>query len=149
MSEVIEICITKKFGDNMQSVSMIDVIKSKGILDDRYFSENQNLDTQITLIESENIDNYNKSAKTNIPYIHFRRNLITKGINLNQLIGKDLLIGDVRIKGHRLCDPCKYLQDKLNQKNFVKNFLNKGGLRCEIITGGKILVNSKIIILNN
>ena len=141
--------ITKKFGDKMQNVSMIDVVESKGILDDRYFSDNQNLDTQITLIESENIDYFNEKSKTNISYIDFRRNIITKGIKLNELVGKEILIGEVIIKGHRLCDPCKYLQDKLQQKSLFKNLTylyKKGGLRCEILSSGRISVNDKIKI---
>ena len=88
-----------------------------------------------------------KISKTNIPYIDFRRNIITKGIRLNELVGKEILIGEVRIKGHRLCDPCKYLQEKLQQKNLFKNlsyFYKRGGLRCEILSNGKISINDKI-----
>ena len=140
MSKVIEICITKNSGNKMHNVSMIEVVESKGIINDRYFSENQNFDTQITLIESENIDNYNNLKKTKIPYIDFRRNIVTNGLILNDLINKELLIGDAIIKVHRLCHPCKYLQEKLKQSNFIKEFLHKGGLRCEILTDGKINV---------
>ena len=95
----------------------------------------------------ENIDYYNEISNSNIPYIDFRRNIITKGINLNELVGKEILIGQVRLKGHRLCPPCKYLQDKLKQKNLVKNLVNRGGLRCEILSYGKISVSDKIKIL--
>ena len=63
------------------------------------------------------------------------------------MVGKEILIGKVRIKGHRLCNPCKYLQDKLQQKNLVKNLLNRGGLRCEILSNGKIFVCDKIKIV--
>ena len=66
---------------------------------------------------------------------------------MNDLINKEILIGDTKIKAHRLCDPCKYLQDKLTQKSLVKNFINRGGLRCEVITSGKISVDDHIIVL--
>ena len=150
MSEVIKICIAKKSGDEMVDVTVIQVIAKKGIVNDRYFNENSDSDedTQITLIEQENIDYYNNISHTNIPYINFRRNIITSGINLNDLVGKEMLIGDVRMKGHRLCNPCKYLQDKLVQDNFVKKLLNRGGLRCEILSNGRISVNSEITILD-
>ena len=144
MSEVSKICITNKSAEEMQEVNTVEVIASKGIVKDRYFNENNNQDIQITLIESENIDYYNQISETNIPYISFRRNIITKGIQLNDLVGKEFLIGNVKIKGHRLCAPCRYLQEMLKQKNLVKKLLNRGGLRCEILTDGIISVNDPI-----
>ena len=150
MSIVIKICVAEKSGKEVQDVNSVEVIANKGIVDDRYFKDNNDKDIQITLIESENIDDFNEKSKTSIPYIDFRRNIITKGIKLNELVGKEILIGEVRIKGHRLCDPCKYLQDKLKQKNLFKNlayFYKKGGLRCEILSSGRIFVNDKINIV--
>ncbi len=144
MSEVSKICTTNKSAEEMKDVNTVEVIASKGIVKDRYFNENNNQDIQITLIESENIDYYNQISETNIPYISFRRNIITKGIQLNDLVGKEFLIGNVKIKGHRLCAPCRYLQEMLKQKNLVKKLLNRGGLRCEILTDGIISVNDPI-----
>ena len=144
MSEVSKICITNKSAEEMQDVNTVEVIASKGIVNDRYFNENNDQALQITLIESENIDYYNQISETNIPYISFRRNIITKGIQLNDLVGKEFLIGNVKIKGHRLCAPCRYLQEMLKQKNLVKKLLNRGGLRCEILTDGIISVNDPI-----
>ena len=144
MSEVSKICITNKSAEEMEDVNTVEVIASKGIVNDRYFNENNDQALQITLIESENIDYYNQISETNIPYISFRRNIITKGIQLNDLVGKEFLIGNVKIKGHRLCAPCRYLQEMLKQKNLVKKLLNRGGLRCEILTDGIISVNNPI-----
>ena len=50
----------------------------------------------------------------------------------------------MRVKAHDLCRPCKYLQESLNQKNLIKELLQKGGLRCEILTNGKIFVGDEI-----
>ena len=144
MSEVSKICITNKSAEEMQEVNTVKVIASKGIVNDRYFNENNDQALQITLIESENIDYYNQISETNIPYISFRRNIITKGIQLNDLVGKEFLIDNVKIKGHRLCAPCRYLQEMLKQKNLVKKLLDRGGLRCEILTDGIISVNNLI-----
>ena len=144
MSEVSKICITNKSSEEMQDMNTVEVIANKGIVNDRYFNENNDQALQITLIESENIDYYNQISETNIPYISFRRNIITKGIQLNDLVGKEILIGNVKIKGHRLCAPCRYLQEMLKQKNLVKKLLNRGGLRCEILTDGIISVNDPI-----
>ena len=144
MSIVTKICFTEKSGKEIQEVSRVEVIANKGIVNDRYFSENNDQDLQITLIESENIDYYNEISETKIPYINFRRNIITKGIQLNDLVHKEFLIGNIKVKGHRLCAPCRYLQELLKQKNLVKKLLNRGGLRCEILTDGIISVNDPI-----
>ena len=147
MSEVSKICITNKSSEEMQDIDSIKVLANKGIINDRYFNENNDQDIQITFIESENIDYVNEISSTSVPYINFRRNIITKGIKLNKLVDKEFIIGNVKIKGHRLCNPCKYLQDKLNIENLVKNLVNRGGLRCEILTDGRISVKDKIKIL--
>ena len=151
MSIVSKICIAPISGKKMIEISSVEVIANKGILNDRYFKDENEKDIQLTLIESENIDYFNEKSKTKIADIDFRRNIITKGINLNNLIGKEILIGEVRIKGQRLCDPCKYLQEKLQENNTFKNMTylyKRGGLRCEILTSGKISNDDKIEVVN-
>ena len=147
MSLVSNICIADKSGDNIKTASSVEVIANKGIVNDRYFSDQSKKDTQITLIESENIDHFNEISGTNFVASDFRRNIITKGIRLNDLINKRIKVGEVNMLVHRLCDPCKYLQDLLSHKNLVKNLLNKGGLRCEVLSSGEISIEDKIIIL--
>jgi MOSC domain-containing protein YiiM len=147
MSIVSNICITTESGQQMEVKQSVEVLANKGILQDRYFNEINEKDTQITLIESENVEYINKSMGTNFLDIDFRRNIITKEIRLNQLVGKKIKVGQVSMKVHRLCDPCKYLQDLLKQKNLVKTLLNKGGLRCELLTDGKISINDNIEVL--
>ena len=147
MSKVFKICITKESGKDIEDIDSISVIANKGIENDRYFNDDNDNDVQLTLIEKENIDYYNSISKSDIPYINFRRNIITSGIKLNDLVGKELFVGNVKIKVHRLCDPCKYLQDKLNDNNLVKKLVNKGGLRCQVITDGIISVNDEINII--
>ena len=70
--------------------------------------------------------------------------LTEEGIKLNELLGSEFLIGKVKVKAHDLCNPCKYLQESLKQKNLVKELLRKAGLRCEILTGGKIIIGDEI-----
>ena len=147
MYSVVNICITSESGKKMESMNSIKVIANKGIVNDRYFKENNDKNNQITLIESENVDYYNKISGTNFIPKDFRRNVITKGISLNKLVGKEILIGEVRLKIHDLCEPCRYLQELLGEKNLVKKLLNRGGLRCELLTNGNINVNDPIKIL--
>ena len=147
MSYVSNICITEESGEKMQEINSVEVIANKGIVSDRYFKEDNDKDIQITLIQSENVDYYNQISGTNFSPTDFRRNIITKGISLNELVGKEILVGKVKMKAHRLCDPCRYLQELLVQKNLVKKLLNRGGLRCELLTNGSIKVDDVIKIL--
>ena len=143
---VIEIGITKNSKESVQPVVCVEVDAGKGLVHDRYFKQNNDKKNQITLIEIENINHYNNISRTNISAINFRRNIITEGIKLNNLVGKEICLGKVKIKAHDLCRPCKYLQESLNQKNLIKEFLQKGGLRCEILTDGKICAGDPIKI---
>ena len=144
MGKVVEIGIADTKGNKIKRVNYIEALKGKGLKNDRKFKENNQKECQITLIEIENINYFNDISKTNIPSVDFRRNIITKNIRLNNLVGKEFSVGNVKLKAHDLCRPCKYLQDKLKQNNIIKEFLHKGGIRCEILSSGKISVGDII-----
>ena len=144
MPKVIEIAISESSGKVMKNVDSVESIAGKGLVNDRHFKEKNEKKSQITLIEIENINQYNQISGTSILPKDFRRNIITEGIRLNELVGSEFFIGNVKVKAHDLCRPCKYLQESLKQKNLVKELLHKAGLRCEILTSGKIFVGNKI-----
>ena len=144
MGKVFEIGISKIKGNKIENVNEIEAVKGKGLLNDRKFKENNQKERQITLIEIENIIHFNTISQINILAIDFRRNIITKGIKLNELLEKEFFVGNIKLKAHDLCRPCKYLQEKLKQNNFIKEFMNKGGLRCEILNSGTINVGDII-----
>ena len=144
MAKVVEIGITDTKGNQIKNVNDVEALEGKGLLNDRKFRENNQKERQITLIEIENINYFNNKYKINIPPVNFRRNIITENVKLNDLVGEEFFVGKVKLKAHDLCRPCKYLQNKLNQNNFIKEFLHKGGLRCEILTSGKISVGDLI-----
>ena len=148
MSEVYKIGITINNNKPINEVSSINVLANKGIVGDRHFKQFNDPYNQLTLIESENIDYYNIKHGLNIPYIDFRRNIITKGIKLNDLVGKKILVGKVELEGIDLCRPCKHLCEVLGQENIIKEFLRRGGIRCQILTSSSIKINDKINILN-
>ena len=148
MAEVLKIGITPNNNQPIKEVNSIEVLANKGIVGDRHFHDFNDPYNQLSLIESENIDEYNISFGLNIPYIDFRRNIITKGIKLNDLIGKKLKVGTVELEAIDLCRPCRHLMEMLDQKNILKEFLRKGGLRCQILSSSKINVGDKIEIIN-
>ena len=148
MSKVLKLGITTNNNKKIVEVKSIDVLANKGIVGDRHFNEYNDPYCQLSLIESENIDYYNTKYGLNIPYTDFRRNVITKGINLNNLIGKKLQIGNVKVEGVDLCRPCKHLTEMLNQENILKEFLRRGGLRCQILSSSSISIGDEIKILD-
>ena len=95
MAKVFEIAITQNFKGKMETVNNINVIAGKGIMGDRYFKENNDKKNQITLIEKENIDYFNKLNNTQIKSVEFRRNIITEEVRLNELVGKVFSLGNV------------------------------------------------------
>ena len=145
MGKVVEIGIANIKGNQIKNVDKVEALKGKGLQNDRKFSENNQKERQVTLIEIENINHFNNISKTNIQPLDFRRNIVTKNIRLNDFVGKEFFVGNIKLKAHDLCRPCKYLQESLQQKNTVKEMLHTGGLRCEILSSGKIYINDQII----
>ena len=148
MGEVLKLGIAKNNNQPIKEVSFIEVLANKGIIGDRHFHEFNDPYNQLSLIESENIDDYNIRFGLNIPYIDFRRNVITKGIRLNDLVGKKLKVGSVELDAIDLCRPCRHLTEMLSQKNVLKEFLRKGGIRCQILSSSDIHVGDKIELIS-
>ena len=144
MSRVLKLGISSENNKDIKEVEFIEVLANKGIVGDRHFNDYNDPYCQLSLIESENIDHYNTKYGLKIPYVDFRRNIVTKGIKLNELVGNKLLIGNVKVKVVDLCRPCKHLTEMLNQENILKEFLRKGGLRCQILSSSKINVGDII-----
>ena len=145
MGKVLEIGISENKSNKIVNVNEVEAIKGKGLVGEKHFKENNNQRCQITLIEIENINHYNKITGTQIPAINFLRNIVTEGIRLNALVGKEFFIGKIKVRANDLCRPCKNLQESFKQKNTVKELLHTGGLRCEIMSSGKIFINDQII----
>ena len=99
MGNVFKLGITSDNNKNIKEVESIEVLANKGVVGDRHFNEFNDPYCQLSLIESENIDYYNLKYGLNIPYLNFRRNIVTKGIRLNELIGKKIQIGNVEVEG--------------------------------------------------
>ena len=148
MSKVFKLGITSNNNKKIEEVESIEVLANKGVVGDRHFDNYNDPYCQLSLIEAENIDEYNLKFGLNIPYLDFRRNIITKGIKLNDLVGKKLSIGNVEVEGIDLCRPCRHLTEMLDQENILKEFLRKGGLRCQILSSSLIKVGDSIKVLS-
>ena len=147
MPKIKAINITNLSGESTIYVNQAILERNKGIINDRYYKNFKKKYEQVTLIESEKISDFNNNIKRKFNYKDFRRNIITTGINLNKMINKKIQINNVVLKIHQLCQPCRYLQNKLSVDNLVKLLTNNGGVRAEIVQSGIISTFDEIKII--
>jgi len=144
MGKIEAISITNTSEANTFYVNQAYLEKGKGIVNDRYYGNFKEKKEQVTLINIEEINNFNKQVRQNIEPKDFRRNIIVSGIDLNELINKQIKINEITLRIHEICQPCKYLQERLKISSLVKMLVNKSGVRAEIINSGNLSVGDKI-----
>lgn len=133
----------------MASVDEVHAVPGKGLDGDRYFAEAGTYSNQpgsgrdVTLIEIETIEALKRDYKIELDPKDSRRNIATRGVALNHLVGREFKVGEVTLRGSRLCDPCSHLE-KLTAKGVMRGLIHRGGLRAEILTDGTIQVGDAI-----
>ena len=137
------IFIAPQPNSQQQSLKKINVIAGKGIVGDRNYDQHRWQGQNITLIEIENINNFNNNYQQKVSIEGTRRNLITQGVLLNELVGQEFFIGSIKLLGTELCEPCHSLSEKLASKlvsklQVLKAFTNKAGIRARILSSGEI-----------
>jgi len=147
MGKIEAINISNISEENTFYINQAYLEKGKGIVNDRYYGNFKEKKEQVTIINIEEINNFNNQLNLSIEPKDFRRNIIVSEINLNELINKKIKINEVILKIHEICQPCKYLQNKLKIPNLVKMLVNKSGVRAEIINSGYLSVENNISIL--
>ena len=131
------------------SVGEIQAIAGKGLEGDRYFrktgsfSKTPGSGREVTLIELEAIEALTREYQIDIDPGQARRNIVTRGVALNHLIDREFAVGEVVLRGTRLCDPCSHLE-KLTVKGIMRGLIHRGGLRADIVRGGMIRVGDTI-----
>src|ERR1700686_518813 len=133
-----------------QSLRQVMAIPGEGLEGDRYALKTGTFyepgpDYELTLIEAEAVEALQREIQVELAPGDARRNIVTRNVPLNHLVGKEFAIGEVRIRGIRLCEPCDHLQ-KVTGKPVIKGLLHRGGLRAQILTPGTISVGDKITI---
>lgn len=143
--KVFKIFITDMPGNEMQSISSASLVAGKGIEGDRYFNGKgtfseklkNNPAVELTLIEKEVIDQFNLIHNQNLSYGDFRRNIVTEGFRLNDYVDKEFTLGNITLKGIRLCEPCSHLAETVNSL-VLPHLVGLGGLRAQILSSGNI-----------
>ena len=151
-AEVVSIFTAPEAEAPMEVLESVEAIQGQGLKGDRYFkNEGTFSDTiespsdEITLIESEMVEAFNERGGVTLERHAFRRNLLTKGVSLNALVGKTFKVGDVTLKGTRLCEPCNHLATIVHKD--VLQMVHQAGLRAGIVSSRTIQVGDPIQVL--
>ena len=145
---VISINIAADAAAPMQSVNEARAVPGQGLEGDRYFEHKGTFskplpDRELTLIEAEAIEAMKRELDVDYGLGDSRRNVVTRGVPLNHLAGKEFWIGEVKARGLRLCEPCSHLQ-KLSHEKVLPGLVHRGGLRAQILTAGLIRVGETV-----
>jgi MOSC domain-containing protein YiiM len=130
-------------GQPMQAVKEVRAVAGRGLEGDRYFertgtfSELPGTGREVTLIESEAVASAGRDYGLDLAPGDARRNIVTAGVPLNHLVGREFIVGEARLRGMRLCEPCAHLA-RLTRRPVVRSLTHRGGLRAEIVAGGMI-----------
>ena len=154
MSEptVSEIYLSPTAAGKIHAVDSARAFAGRGLEGDRYatnagtFSAKPGTGRQFTLIEAEAIEAYVAEFGHPLTVAETRRNVVTRGVRLNELVGREFLIGDVRVLGCRLCEPCTHLVRLTGNEQVLPGLEHRGGLRAELLSDGIIHVGDRITI---
>lgn len=124
----------------------------RGIVGDRYYQGNGTFSGklketekgQITFIAAEEVDNFNATRGTALDYRDLRRNVVTRGVDLNALVGVEFEIAGVRFQGIELCEPCAYLKQTVHT-DVLPHLVHRGGLRAAILSSGTISPQDEVL----
>jgi MOSC domain-containing protein YiiM len=139
---IVSIYISPAAGETMIAVDQAHAVPGKGLEGDRYFMQvgtfsKPQPDRELTLIEIEAIEALQNESGIELEPGAARRNVITRGAPLNHLVGREFQVGDIRVRGLRLCEPCSHLA-RLTCDGVLPGLVHRGGLRAEILTEGVI-----------
>lgn len=153
--EVIAIHVATSAGEPMQPRQNAKAYAGSGLEGDRYrngvgFYSQVPTDPgarELTLIAAEALDEVTAETGIEIPLHEHRRNITTRGIDVDALLGHRFCIGDVVCEGVRACPPCNHL-DELTGKPLLRPLAHRGGLRARIVSGGELRVGDRIDVLS-
>jgi MOSC domain-containing protein YiiM len=134
-----------------RAVEAANVVAGRGIEGDRYFRtegdgtfhEPDKHGQDLTLVEAEAIEGLAADTGIELGPGESRRNVVTRGVALNDLVGRRFTVGEVEAVGNRLCDPCSHLE-KLTQPGVLKGLVDRGGLRADVVRGGAVRVGDEV-----
>ena len=136
-------------GEPTVSVNEVKAVAGKGLENDRYFDSEgagnpKHLPKQeATFIEIESIEALKRDHNLVLHPKESRRNLVTRNVPLNHLVGKEFKVGSATFRGIKLCEPCSYLQN-MTQQGILAGLTHRGGLMAQILTDGIIKTGDSV-----
>ncbi|MGH7356296.1 MAG: MOSC domain-containing protein [Candidatus Rokuibacteriota bacterium] len=147
---VVGIHVAPEAGAAMRSLTEARAVPGRGLEGDRYFLGSGYYSPkpgrggrEVTLIEIEVVEAVMGELGIKLSVADTRRNIATSDVPLNHLVDREFRVGGVRLKGTRLCEPCKYLEG-LTQAGVMSALVHRGGLRARILTDGIVRVGDVI-----
>jgi MOSC domain-containing protein YiiM len=129
-----------------EPVESVEAIPGSGLRGDRYFEEEGGHaeGKDITLIEAEAIEGFRADTGLELTAAEMRRQVLTRGVGLNDLVGKRFRVGEVECLGRILCEPCNHVQS-LTRPGVLRGMVHRGGLRADVLSGGTIKVGDEVV----
>ena len=147
---VVSIHVAQSAGQAMETRDEVELVAGQGIPGDRYHSGRGEFsptpmdpDHELTLIALEEVEAFNRKAGQAMAPGEFRRNVVTRGVDLNQLVGMDFRLGSTVVRGIRLCEPCAYLA-RATCREVIPHLVGHGGLRAGIVQGGRLRIGDPV-----
>ena len=130
-----------------EPVETVRAVAGRGLEGNRYFSDNAPRGQAITLIAAEAVEAMESEHGIAIEARESRRNVVTRGVDVNALVGKRFRVGDVECRGVELCHPCADLQ-AMTKPGVIKGLAHRGGLNADILTDGAINVGDAVVAVD-
>jgi formylglycine-generating enzyme required for sulfatase activity len=146
---VVAIQIAKR-GLPMQPLTEVRAVAGKGLEGDRYYDKTGTYSAkvdpalEVTLIEAEAIEAIKHESKIDLPFLQTRRNIVTRSVALNHFVGREFMVGELKLRGWRLCEPCGHMERLAGKKGACAALVHRGGLRCQILEGGMLRIGDEI-----
>lgn len=121
-------------------VGSVVAVAGKGLVGDRHLADNPAPGNALTLIEAEVLEDVGLTGAQS------RRQVVVRGVRLNDLIGTRFRVGDVECLGVEICEPCRHLQAMTRRPGIIKDMLHRGGLNADILAGGTISVGDPVSV---
>ena len=148
MGNVEHIHIARTEGGALESIAEVEAIAGFGLVGDRYATFEHDADydggQDLTLVEAESLERLASEDGIHLEPGATRRNLTTRGIALNELVGKTFKVGTVLARGIELCEPCNHLQQSIGQP-ILRPLAHRAGLRAHLLSNGTIRVGDVVV----
>jgi MOSC domain-containing protein YiiM len=130
------IYISAEHGELPHAVESVRAIAGRGLEGNRYFDEGRP-ESEMTLIEAEALEALEAEHGIELDGASSRRNVLTRGVRLNDLVGERFRVGALECRGIELCEPCLHLQS-MTKPGIIDGLVHRAGLNAEILVGGEL-----------